>query len=788
MTEWEKGLSDIQVNERIEQGLTNKPVESSEKSNARIVKENVFTYFNFVFLVIAILLVIAGSYRNLTFLPIIIANTLIGIAQQIRAKNVLTKMNMLNAPYAHVIRNSCKTKVPAEDLVKDDIVVFRSGEQICADAVVVNGNLRVNEALLTGESDEIEKEVGDFLMSGSIVTSGECHARLTNVGADSYISKLTLEAKKINNKEQSEMIASINKLVLFVGIAIIPIGIALFVQGYVINRLGFSESIVAMIAAIIGMIPEGLYLLTTVAMAVSAIRLAENKVLLHDMKSIETLARVNVLCVDKTGTITKNEMEVSGVKNVSSELSNEELHGLLGDFVLALDADNITMKALKEYFDKNTGRVCKNKFGFSSTYKYSACEFEDANYILGAPEFVLRDDYENYREYVEKHSENGERVVVLAKYDGVLTGKALDSKANAIAFVTLTNLIRDNARQTFEYFRDEGVSIKVISGDNPITVSKIAMQAGIEGAKDFIDASKITEDSELIDALNKYTVFGRVTPEMKRRMVNLLKEMGNTVAMTGDGVNDVLALKDADCSVAMSSGSEAACQVSQVVLLDNDFSKMPKVVLEGRRVVNNIQRSAGLFFVKNIFSFLLSLLSLIFVFKYPLEPSQVSFITMFTIGIPGFFLALEPEKSRIEGKFLPNVLRKAIPGGVADVFAVGALVFCGNAFNLESSDISTAATLLLSMVGFMVLIKVCTPLNKLRTTIIAGNFVGLILAGIFLNRLFALEAMSTECILLFVMFSFAAESFLRLIGKVVERIFPLPQYVKIPAMKLSAKS
>ena len=385
MTEWERGLSDIQVNERIEQGLTNKPVESSEKSNARIVKENVFTYFNFVFLVIAILLVIAGSYRNLTFLPIIIANTLIGIAQQIRAKNVLTKMNMLNAPYAHVIRNSCKTKVPAEDLVKDDIVVFRSGEQICADAVVVNGNLRVNEALLTGESDEIEKEVGDFLMSGSIVTSGECHARLTNVGADSYISKLTLEAKKINNKEQSEMIASINKLVLFVGIAIIPIGIALFVQGYVINRLGFSESIVAMIAAIIGMIPEGLYLLTTVAMAVSAIRLAENKVLLHDMKSIETLARVNVLCVDKTGTITKNEMEVSGVKNVSSELSDEELHGLLGDFVLALDADNITMKALKEYFDKNTGRVCKNKFGFSSTYKYSACEFEDANYILCAP-------------------------------------------------------------------------------------------------------------------------------------------------------------------------------------------------------------------------------------------------------------------------------------------------------------------------------------------------------------------------------------------------------------------
>ena len=765
-----EGLNDIQVQERVEKGWINYVVESPEKTNEQIVKDNIFTYFNLIFFVLSILLIIAGSYRSLTFLPIIIANTLIGIIQEIRAKNVLSKMNMLHTPYANVVRNGQRIKIPTEELVIDDIVVFSAGNQICADAEVIYGEVRVNEALLTGESDEIVKSVGNRLMSGSVVASGVCYARLNFVGEDSYISKLTMEAKRIDHKEQSEMIASINKLVLFVGIAIIPIGIALFVQSYLYQKVEFSESIVSMVAAIIGMIPEGLYLLATIAMAVSAVRLAQNQVLLHDMKSIETLARVNVLCVDKTGTITKNEMKVCELINLNERdlVSERKLEELISDFVSVMDSDNITIQAMKEHFVTGTNRCCKCKYGFSSIYKYSAAEFSDGNYVLGAPEFVLREQYEEYQSQVEELSLCGKRVLVFGEYKGKLTGKNLISEVIPMAFITFANPIRENAKQTFKYFAEQEVCIKVISGDNPLTVSQIAKEAGIEGAEKYVDATSIKNSKQLIDALKKYTVFGRVTPEQKRKIVHCLQKLGNTVAMTGDGVNDVLALKDADCSVAMASGSEAASQVAQVVLLDNDFSKMPSVVLEGRRVVNNIQRSAGLFFVKNIFSFILSILSLVFMFSYPLEPSQISFISMFTIGIPGFFLALEPDKSRIEGRFLPNVMKKAIPGGMADVFGVGALVFCGKAFHLNNADISTAATLLLSVIGFMVLFKVSRPMNTLRMVVLIGNMIALVLTGVFFNHLFALEAMSLECILLFIMFSFAAESFLRYLEKFVD--------------------
>lgn len=765
-----EGLNDIQVQERVEKGWINYVVESPEKTNEQIVKDNIFTYFNLIFFVLSILLIIAGSYRSLTFLPIIIANTLIGIIQEIRAKNVLSKMNMLHTPYANVVRNGQRIKIPTEELVIDDIVVFSAGNQICADAEVIYGEVRVNEALLTGESDEIVKSVGNRLMSGSVVASGVCYARLNFVGEDSYISKLTMEAKRIDHKEQSEMIASINKLVLFVGIAIIPIGIALFVQSYLYQKVEFSESIVSMVAAIIGMIPEGLYLLATIAMAVSAVRLAQNQVLLHDMKSIETLARVNVLCVDKTGTITKNEMKVCELINLNERdlVSERKMEELISDFVSVMDSDNITIQAMKEHFVTGTNRCCKCKYGFSSIYKYSAAEFSDGNYVLGAPEFVLREQYEEYQSQVEELSLCGKRVLVFGEYKGKLTGKNLISEVIPMVFITFANPIRENAKQTFKYFAEQEVCIKVISGDNPLTVSQIAKEAGIEGAEKYVDATSIKNSKQLIDALKKYTVFGRVTPEQKRKIVHCLQKLGNTVAMTGDGVNDVLALKDADCSVAMASGSEAASQVAQVVLLDNDFSKMPSVVLEGRRVVNNIQRSAGLFFVKNIFSFILSILSLVFMFSYPLEPSQISFISMFTIGIPGFFLALEPDKSRIEGRFLPNVMKKAIPGGMADVFGVGALVFCGKAFHLNNADISTAATLLLSVIGFMVLFKVSRPMNTLRMVVLIGNMIALVFTGVFFNHLFALEAMSLECILLFIMFSFAAESFLRYLEKFVD--------------------
>lgn len=771
---YKEGLTTQQVQEHRLHGWTNCSVEPPAKTTKDIIRENTFTYFNLIFFVLSVLLILVGSFRNLTFLPVIIGNTLIGIFQEIRAKEVLEKMSMLNAPHARVVRDGKVTQVDSEELVLDDIVIFSAGNQICADAVVSAGEVQVNESLLTGESDEIVKKKGDKLMSGSFVVSGKCHARLDKVGPDSYISKLTLEAKKMGEGEQSEMIRSLNKLVKWVGIAIIPIGIILFVQSFFFNHDPFRSSITSMVAAVIGMIPEGLYLLATVALAVSAMRLAKQHVLLHDMKSIETLARVNVLCVDKTGTITENTMAVhEAVETLDySKAKDEEkyppLNQMIGDFVSAMTADNITMEAMKDYFTENTGKKPVSMTSFSSAVKYSSVTYEDGAFVLGAPEMVLRDDYVLYEAEIEQYAQKGYRVLVFGKYDGEIDGKKLTEKVTPLGYVTLANPIRAKAKETFQYFAEQDVQIKVISGDNPMTVSEVASQAGIANADKYVDASTLRTPEQVAKAMEKYTVFGRVTPNQKRQFVQALQDAGNTVAMTGDGVNDVLALKDADCSIAMASGSDAAAQAAQVVLLDSDFACMPSVVLEGRRVVNNIQRSASLFLVKNIFSFLLSIFSAVFMITYPLEPSQISLISMFTIGIPGFFLALEPNKTRIKGHFITNVLLKALPAGLTDVFAVGALVMCGHVFGLPGEDIATAATMLLAIVGFMILYKICQPMNKLRSIVFVGNMAGLLFCGIFLNQLFALEGMSKICILLFVMFSFAAESFFRYLSLVVE--------------------
>lgn len=762
---YKEGLTSQQVQEHRLHGWVNTAVETPSKTNEEIIRENVFTYFNLIFFVLAVLLIIAGSFRNLTFLPVIIGNTCIGIYQEIRAKKVLDEMNMLNAPYSHAVRDGKVQKVKSEELVLDDIVIFKAGNQICADAVVVAGEVQVNESLLTGESDEVTKRKGDHLMSGSFVISGKCHARLDKVGEDSYISKLTLEAKVMGEGEQSEMIRSLNKLVKWVGILIIPIGIILFTQSFFVNQNPFRESITSMVAAVLGMIPEGLYLLATVALVVSAMRLAKQKVLLHDMKSIETLARVNVLCVDKTGTITENTMAVhEAIPTEDYENAKEnypEINALIGDFVAAMTSDNITMEAMKKYFKKNTGKKPVSKTAFSSAVKYSSVTFEDVAYVLGAPEMILRDDYILYEAEIEPYTKKGYRVLVFGEYEGTIDGKKLTEKVTPLAYVTLSNPIRKKAKETFAYFAEQGVQVKVISGDNPTTVSEVAKEAGIHGAERYIDASTLRTPKEIADAMKVYTVFGRVTPDQKRAFVQALKDDGNTVAMTGDGVNDVLALKDADCSIAMASGSEAACQAAQVVLLESDFSCMPSVVLEGRKVVNNIQRSASLFLVKNIFSFLLSIFSAVFMLRYPLEPSQVSLISMFTIGIPGFFLALEPNTSRIKGHFLTNVLLKALPAGLTDVFAVGALVICGHVFGLPSEDIATAATMLLAIVGFMILYKVSSPFTKLRKIVFFGCMAGLVFCGVFLNQLFAMEALSAICVVLFVVFGFASESLFR---------------------------
>lgn len=765
------GLTAQQVQEHRMHGWTNQPVDPPSKTTKEIIQENVFTYFNLIFLVLAVLLCLVGSFRDLTFLPVIVLNTLIGIIQETRAKKVLDNLTMLNAPHAMVIRDGKKSQINAEDLVIDDIVIFEAGNQVCADAEVCAGEVQVNESLLTGESDEITKRKGDQLMSGSFIVSGQCHARLDKVGADSYISRLTLEAKAMQNTEQSEMIRSLDKLVKWVGVAIIPIGIILFIQAFVFQGEGFRSSVTSMIAAVIGMIPEGLYLLASVALAVSSIRLAQKKVLLHDMKCIETLARVNVLCVDKTGTITENTMEVQDVIPTKEYEEGKmcPLSELLGDFTAAQSSDNITMEAMKRYFKIASGKKAVAKTGFSSASKYSSVTFEEASYVLGAPEFVLKEQYENYEEAISAHASKGARVLVFGTAKEEPDGKPLKEAVTPLAYVLLANPIRQEAKETFTYFAEQGVEVKVISGDNPLTVLEVAKEAGIAGAERYVDASTLHTEEEMRAAVLNNAVFGRVTPNQKRKFVQILKEEGKTVAMTGDGVNDVLALKDADCSIAMASGSDAAAQASQLVLLESDFSCMPEVVLEGRRVVNNIQRSASLFLVKNIFSFLLSLVSFVFMFTYPLEPSQISLISMFTIGVPAFFLALEPNKNIIKGHFLTNVFLKALPAALTDVLAVGALVIFGRTFGVSSADISTAATMLLSIVGFMILYTISAPMNVLRGVILGGCIVGLLFCSIFLNDLFAITGMTTKCVMLFVVFAIATEPVLRyltwLIGK-----------------------
>ena len=784
--EYKKGLTSQQVQEHRLHGWTNKAVEPPSKTTKEIVHENVFTYFNLIFVVLAVLLCLVGSFRDLTFLPVIIANTLIGIIQEIRAKQVLDKLTMLNAPRASVVRDGKRTVINAEDLVVDDIVIFKAGDQVCADAEVSAGEVQVNESLLTGEADEITKRKGDKLMSGSFIVSGQCDARLDKVGEDSYISKLTLQAKAMQSKEQSEMIRSLDKLVKCVGVAIIPIGIVLFSQAFFIQHDGLRESVTSMIAAVIGMIPEGLYLLASVALAVSSIRLAQKKVLLHDMKCIETLARVDVLCVDKTGTITENTMKVQ--KLIKTDEYDEKEKGglslLVGDFAAAMTNDNITMAALKEYFTKASGKKVLSKTGFSSATKYSSVTFEDGAYVLGAPEFVLKEKYDDYAEEITEYASTGSRVLAFGIYDGEVDGKPLTHGILPFGFVLLANPIREAAKETFEYFAEQGVEVKVISGDNPVTVSNVAKQAGIKNADRYVDASEFEDEQSMRKALLNNTVFGRVTPSQKRKFVRILKEAGHTVAMTGDGVNDVLALKDADCSIAMASGSDAAAQASQLVLLESDFSCMPEVVLEGRRVVNNIQRSASLFLVKNIFSFLLSVASVVFMFTYPLEPSQVSLISMFTIGVPAFFLALEPNKNMIKGHFLTNVLLKALPAALTDALAVAALVIFGRTFDVSSTDISTAATMLLAIVGFMILYKISAPMNKIRFSIVSGCIAGLLFCSIFLKDLFAITSMTKECIMLFVVFAIATEPVLRYLTTLVEKV--KYYYLKLRGKNLSS--
>ena len=759
----ELGLNEAEVQERKAAGLINKAVEAPSKTIGEIIASNVFTYFNFVFLVLAALLISVRSFRDLSFLPLIFINSLIGILQELRAKQILDKLTVLSAPEISVMRNGEEKIIKTHSLVMDDVMVLTSGFQIPADAIVIDGEVAVNESLLTGESDDIVKKQGDELFSGSFVVYGKCYAKVIKVGSESYAAKLTMKAKAIRVGEQSEILRSLNSFVKLAGIAIIPIGIIMFGQQYFLQSATAKVSIQAMVAAIMGMIPEGLFLLASVTLVLSAVRLAQKKVLVHDMKCIETLARVDVLCVDKTGTITSDRMNVERIEEIESmgkenrviDVSREYFEPLLATLVEAQADDNETMQAIKRYFNNKkitnevrkklanaTGSIVKI-LGFSSKYKYSGVCFKKKTLVIGAPEFVLRDDFKKYVKTFNQFTEKGYRTLVFGEYQGCLETKKddgemkLTEKVVPLLVIALSNEIRATAPATFQYFKEQGVKIKVISGDNARTVSEVAKMAGVEGAEEYIDISTVKDTKEFKAAVLNYTVFGRVKPEEKLKMVKILKAAGRTVAMTGDGVNDVLALKEADCSVAMASGSQAAVQASQLVLLESDFAKMPAIVKEGRQVVNNLERSGSLFLVKNIFSFIGAVLSISFGMIYPLLPTQVSLVTMFTIGVPSFFLAQIPNQNLIKGNFILNVLSKATPAAITNVVVIWALVFVTRALNINRTELGMLCVLAWEVVGLVYLYRVCRPFDSIwKKLIVGGCGFGMIFCMIFLQDLF----------------------------------------------------
>lgn len=768
----ETGLSSAQAQERVDAGWANLPIDPPGKTVGQIIKSNVFTYFNMLFFLLAAFVLVFGTWQNAMFLGVVFANIAIGIVQELRSKRTLDKLTLLTAPHGAVIRDGRQRKIPTSEMVRDDIVVFSAGSQIFADAVVVAGECSVNEALITGEADEIKKPAGADLLSGSFVVSGECRARLTQVGADSYANRLTIEAKEAKPPQQSEMMRSLTRLVQIIGIAIIPLGILMAIKEIVWLERSVSDGVVATVASLIGMIPEGLYLLTSMALAAGVVRLAQKKTLVHDMGCIETLARVDVLCVDKTGTVTENKMAVEDVIPLCPDrFEEEDIRLIMADYVAAMRADNDTMAALRKYFTGKVTQQAIKAVPFTSAKKFGGVSFhEDETYLLGAPDVLLGERYGKYARQMDAYSSKGCRVLLLALYDGQPDDEELDAPLMPISLILLSNKIRAEAPETFRYFAKQGVAIKVISGDNAMAVSEVAKRAGIKGAESYVDARTLETDEDIAEAIEKYTVFGRVTPDQKRKFVRALKAGGHTVAMTGDGVNDVLALKEADCSIAMASGSDAASQVSHIVLLESNFAAMPSVVAEGRRVINNIERSAALFLVKNIFSFALALISLIFTLPYPVTSAQMSLVSALTIGAPGFVLAMEPNISRIKGKFLPNVIYRALPGALTDLFLVlGVILFC-MVFEVEDNMMSTVCAIILNIVGLMVVHFTCKPYNLLRKVMIGGLTAAFVFCVVMLPQLFTLSSLDLPGAMILVVFALLSAPALIVIRRAQDKL------------------
>ena len=788
-----QGLTSAEAEQLFLSGQGNELPQEGTGSVKSIVISNVFTYFNGIFLLLAILLVVARSYKSLTFLPIIVANTALGIAQQLYAKKVLDKLALLDVSEYTVIRDGKDVKVPSGKLVLGDVIRLESGQQIPADAVVVSGYAGVNESLLTGEADEIQKSEGSELKSGSFVASGRLLAKLTHVGKDSYAAKLTEKAREAK-EAPSEMIHDVEMIIRIAGILVIPVGGLLLYQGMAVNGHPFHIAVPSMVSAVTGMIPEGLYLLVTVALAMSAARLALGKVMLHDMHSIETLARVDVLCVDKTGTITTNVMKVTeffnpnpadsseasdssassnpSVPSASSEpeagtkgdsakgepaavAERKDARELLASYVSTVPDANITMEAIRAAVPRRGTLEGSEVQPFDSSVKYSEVRLPDGTlYRLGAPEYLLSERaLAQNQALINQRAMEGKRVLALSEGSG--------QEARPLLFIALENEIREHAQETFQRFTEEGVRVVVISGDNPLTVSKVAGKAGIPDADQYVDATSLDTDQKLRDAVDRYAVFGRVKPEQKKALVDAFRAKELKVAMTGDGVNDIIAMKAADCSVAMGSGSDAARQAAQVVLLDSDFSHMHDIVLEGRRDINNITRSAMLFLYKNIFSLLLAVFSIIGTFMYPLRPTQVSLISTFNIGLPAFLLALEPNEKKQRGSFIRTTLFGAMPPALTSFFSIATMVLFAQLFNISQADVSTASTYLMALVGFLILLRTAQPLNRWRITVIVGCVLGFLVASDYFSGLFEMKSLSLKAWALCLVFALAQVTVMR---------------------------
>ncbi len=726
VTDVEKGLSSEEVSSRVAEGKINGDLDVKTKSVSQILRENIFTFFNFVFITLAVLLCFCVDWKGniinalgqFGFMMLIFFNTAIGIFQEMRAKRTIDKLSLISAPKATVIRDGKEEDIMIKDIVLDDMMQLSPGSQICADAVVRDGSIEVNESLITGEPDAILKQPGDRIMSGSFVVSGRAKAQVEHIGIDNFATKISAGAKYFK-KPNSEIWRSLMFIVKVMAIIIVPLGLALFLVKYFLqNPDGLSPQsyVVTTVGAVVGMIPSGLVALASTVFCVSVIRLSKRKTLAQDLYCVETLARVDVLCLDKTGTITEGTMDVNDIRPIGDR-TEDEIKQTIKNLMSALDDDNATANALRAHVSElEASGVATFKVPFSSQRKWSGARIDGVSYVLGAPEFVLKNISDDIKAQTTEMAQKGFRVMLLASSSADFEGNALPASLEPISFILITDTIRKEAPDTLRFFKEEGVDVKIISGDDPATVRAVAMRAGLEDCDNIVDMSTLKTDEEVIEAATKYTIFGRVLPDQKLLLVNALKAAGHTVAMTGDGVNDVLALKAADCSIAMASGSDAAKNVSSLVLLDSNFASMPKVVAEGRRSINNLERSAALYVMKTIYNILLALLFLCVPNELPFAPSNLTLIGGVTIGMPSIVLALEPNTDRVQGHFLPKVLLNAVPAGLTVLLAAIAVIICNNRFltALDAKQETTMFMICITFVGFMLLAKVSLPFTWLH--------------------------------------------------------------------------